>query len=231
MTTRRNLEIEKKFFYSANLEQKLKDLNAKEESVIEMVDTYLDNSDSYFLILNDFWLRSRKIGNLEPKWELKYPSKIKSTSHEKNFNKYFETNDQTEIIHLISTLIGNNFDLNSKLTKAQDINEMINVLNLKPFSLIKTTRKVFSFDRISIDLDETDFDYKIAELEIVLQGDLNQNEIDLSIQQIDNFAIKLGKYKKYLKNTIKRLQIDNSILCSKFVGIFFPKIENESRVS
>ena len=78
--------------------------------------------------------------------------------------------------------------------------DIVKAFNLRSFASIKTTRKTFSLDEITIDLDETDFGYKLAELEILIDAQSTKDLVDESISKINTLAKKLGKY--FLKEKI-----------------------------
>lgn len=176
------LEIEKKYLYESDLELKLKNLNSVEKHSIEIIDQYYD-TDDYFFIRKDYWLRSRHKIESDYVWELKYPAH----SNSMDFSKYFETSDQKEIVEILSKI-------SIKDTDSKNVDELIENLKLKIFANFKTTRKSFILDEITIDLDQTDFGYRLAEFEIILDADSTQDKIEQCMQKIKNLAKKLGKF-------------------------------------
>lgn len=181
MNSHSKLEIEKKYSFKGDLELQLKKFNSTEGQAIEIIDEYFD-TDDYFFTRKDYWLRYRQVVKSEKTWELKYPTKTRSPG----FCKYFETSDQNEITTLLSKIL--NIELESC-----NVEELIQSLKLKIFAKFTTTRKTFILDEIKIDLDQTDFGYKLAEFEIVLDADSSQEIIQQSIEKIKNLAEKLGK--------------------------------------
>lgn len=51
------IEIELKFWYENDLENKLKEFNALQLKSQDLSDSYYDNENIHFLVLNDCWLR------------------------------------------------------------------------------------------------------------------------------------------------------------------------------
>lgn len=182
MNRHSKLEIEKKYLFKGDLDLHLKQFNSIEKQTIEIVDEYFD-TDDYFFIRRDYWLRSRQVVKSEQTWELKYPTKTKSAG----FCKYFEISDQKEITKLLSTIL--NTDL-----KSYNVEELIQNFKLKIFAKFTTSRKTFILEDIKIDLDQTDFGYQLAEFEIILDADSSQDEIQQSTEKIKTLAEKLGKF-------------------------------------
>lgn len=190
----KSLEIERKFLYNIDMEKKLLELGITKKETVEMEDEYFDNELNYFLLENDCWLRSRKMED-NVQWELKYPIKSGSInkSQEKNFSNYYELNVQSEIIDFIRKLAKNNSNLNNNQAICiLNMKELVKIFDLKPFSKIKSARKSYVYQEFKIDLDETDFGYKVGEIEIMLKSNSNDQEIQNSMEKIDNLAIKLG---------------------------------------
>src|SRR4051812_24757161 len=96
---KKDLEIEFKFSYGDDFEQKLLDLGATcKTEAVQIVDQYFDNSETNFLTLNDYWLRIRN-GN----WELKYPDRQIVTS-DASIAQYYELTGSNQICEFILKL-------------------------------------------------------------------------------------------------------------------------------
>ena len=116
------------------------------------------------------------------KWELKYPSKLSDLN--KNVENYYEKTNVDEIIYLILNLF------HSKKS-CKTIEDLIDQFELKSYARINSIRKSYLIDEsIRIDLDETDFNYKIGEIELIL-GEEEKN-IEESIDKISNLTLRLG---------------------------------------
>lgn len=179
------LELERKFWYDFDIEKKLVEENARKINQNLIVDEYFDNLDTNFLLLNDFLLRNRRIETSANKWQLKYPSRTPGLSS--NIENYFETENVKQMSDLIKSLSDRNFKIDN-----QDINSLINVFDLKCYAKITSNRKTYLLDNVRIDLDETDFNYKLGEIEMILDDDSNHLDIEKSIQKISNITDKLG---------------------------------------
>ena len=130
------------------------------------------------------------------KWELKYPSKLCNDEKLKNFDNYFEIEEVDKIIEFVLKL-SKNYTLFDGVDRDSidkfDIESLIKLFDLKEFAKINSHRKSYSIDQIEIDLDETDFGYKVGELEIILDDKSTSDEIENATNQISKMVKKLGK--------------------------------------
>ena len=137
----------------------------------------------------------RKTNNVS-KWELKYPSKLCNDEKLKNFDNYFEIEEVDKIIEFVLNL-SKNYTLFDGVDRDSidkfDIESLIKLFDLKEFATINSQRKSYSIDQIEIDLDETDFGYKVGELEIILDDKSTSDEIENATNQINKMVAKLGK--------------------------------------
>lgn len=181
------LELERKFRYDFDIEKKLILLGAKKLRTEEITDEYYDNFDSYFMLLNDFLLRSRT-KNQETKWQLKYPSSFMGN---KNIEGYFEVNKAEDMITLISNLSEKHHHCAKNDSKS--IESLIQAIDLKCFGRINSIRKSYLIEDLRVDLDQTDFNYKLGEIEIVLDGnEANSDNVSRTIQKISSLTSRLG---------------------------------------
>jgi hypothetical protein len=203
------LEIEHKFLYNFDIVKKLDELGATflnettNESDLVILDEYFDNLSSYFLILNDCWLRKRTKNN-ENKWQLKYPSK-RIVNQDENFDNYVEIEKQDEIQKFLIDLFKNYFPSVETTTRTTTHNFdslVFDSFKLEPFCLINSKRKSFLLDNVGIDLDETDFGFNCGELEVMLSKNANAEQIQDSVRSIHQAASKLGKNSRKKKTKI-----------------------------
>jgi hypothetical protein len=225
------LEIERKFWYNFNLEERVRSLIAssskpqsptlkskpKPNDAVNqqqlILDSYYDDTDRFYLSLNDCWLRrrcyllnskresGRDIKSIEKSTsslQLKYASNLldafSARKSSNNFDSYFETenvNEMIETIERVRSKLGLS-PINKSSEKQQDI---IGLYRLNEFIRFETMRKSFFHNGIRIDLDEADFDYKLAELEIVLNENEANNDVgvDEAISKINKLASELGR--------------------------------------
>lgn len=78
--------------------------------------------------------------------------------------------------------------------KCDSIEEMNEMLQLKCFIDVKSTRKSYLLDEMRVDLDETDFGYKLGEIEIILNEADSKRALEAAVQSISNLTRKLGMH-------------------------------------
>jgi len=183
------LEIERKFWYDFDIEKKLLQLGAKQidHNAKQICDEYYDNTSNYFMLLNDYLLRLRNKNKISA-WQLKYPSKFISQKIE----NYYEIEDKQQIVSSIHSLA-----MKAKVNLPQfndySFDELIKVFDLKCFARINSTRYSYLYEDVRIDLDETDFGYKLGEIELMLDHQSSTNEnMTKSYERISELTSKLG---------------------------------------
>lgn len=176
------MEVERKFWYDFDIGKRLIDLGAKRTNNNRLIDEYYDNLDSYFLLFNDYLLRCRQKGGQKSVWELKYPSGGEKNSTLEN---YMELTDSSEIIRSICAL--------SKKTpkNLETIDSLNDAFSLKPFVTINSTRRSYLIDGLKVDLDETDFGYKLGEIEVILDQPIDLKQ---SLGKISSLTSRLGNF-------------------------------------
>jgi adenylate cyclase class IV len=186
MSSHSQLEIERKFFFDSNFEERLNHVGAVLIKTTNLIDEYYDNELTNFLTLNDCWLRLRN-----SKWELKYPYEFKSKN--KEIQNYIELSNDSEIFDYIINL-SKPYILDENLINESSMEFLIKKLKLTPFSKIKSIRKTYQIDNdIKIDLDITDFDYQLGEIEVILDKNKStQEDLEKSIEKINQTAHNLG---------------------------------------
>jgi adenylate cyclase class IV len=191
-------EIEICFVYKHDMESKLRSIGAKFIEKIILNDTYYDFSDgSFFLTKHDFWLRYR-VFNDSKIWQLKHPIAEFDTNN--SIKKYYEIENESKICEDLKNLFSEK--LKSIEFNYQTLDSLINELNIKKFSNIITQRLVFKFENFEIDLDETDFGYKVGEIEFKTESNYS---IEEKVNQVSQFASKLGSFILYIIIEFKTL--------------------------
>ncbi len=165
------MEIEKKFQLSNQQKQRLLE-GATFISEQSITDSYYDNT-SHDLTKQDCWLRCRN-----DKYELKVGSK---NYDKRTIQKYTELNTEETIREFL------------KIPQVGTLEEDLIANKYMPFMSCVTTRTKYSKDGFTIDLDyvdfDSDFDYQLAEIELILQDGKDEN---LAAQKILEFSQKHG---------------------------------------
>lgn len=164
------IEVEKKFTLS-------KDDKARVVQGAEFLgeksfrDTYYDTSD-FALTTSDKWLRLRG-----DRFELKLPMNEGKGASSRRLDQYEELDTDEAILQAL------NLSLNGSLKQTLKVN------GYEPFSTFTTTRKKYKKGDFTIDLDEMDFGYSIAEIELMVEG---QSEMQKALERILAFAREHG---------------------------------------
>jgi len=139
-----------KFRYSNGLDQALLVQGAKFLGEKTFVDVYLDNP-KLDLTCKNIWFRKR-----EKSYECKFGSRdvhgvdnYKELSEEEDIGKFLETITHTKFVK-------GHFE------------EFLHASQITPFGSIKTHRKKLLLEEFGIDLDETDFGYRLGEVELLV---------------------------------------------------------------
>ncbi|XP_002741489.1 thiamine-triphosphatase-like isoform X2 [Saccoglossus kowalevskii] len=177
--TSKVLELERKFSINENSERKLQEVGASCLREKSFEDSYYDSVD-YQLTLSDYWLRKRE-GN----WELKSPPEKRKP--ESDVAQYIETTNAGEIVQYLSAILKT--DPTHAGDNADQIAKFVEKTGLQPFAVFRTNRKTYTMEGgFQIDLDETDFGYKVGEIELIV----HQNEdVAAALEKIDTLAEKL----------------------------------------
>jgi predicted adenylyl cyclase CyaB len=165
------MEIEKKFQLSTEQKKRLLD-SAEFISEKTITDTYYDKH-THDLTKQDCWLRCRNG---------KYELKIGAKNYDKRaIQKYTELETEEEIRNFLV------------LPPVGSFEEDLSANQFVPFMSCVTTRTKYHKDGFTIDLDDvdfdSDFDYQLAEIELLIPDGANEHE---AIQKILNFAKKHG---------------------------------------
>lgn len=188
------IEVEVKFsLLNGNKQRILKDAKRIHTKINN--DTYYDNKD-FTLTLKDWWLRKRNTD-----FELKLPpnSKTKNTKHEAR--RYEELTEEPDIIKAL------------QLT-GDDVAVVLAHNQFKPFAKLITTRDSYKHGKFHIDIDHTNFNYNIGELELLVENLTEVEEAEkeliqfLTQRNISHSHGELGKVAYYLqKNNPDHFQL------------------------
>ncbi|XP_040567784.1 thiamine-triphosphatase isoform X3 [Lepeophtheirus salmonis] len=146
----------------------------------ELCDIYYD-SDRYDLMKEDYWLRWRN-GD----WELKYPVGV----HPTGSTLYHETSNVRDIVSKLQILIPqkNNQSVRNS-TIFNNIGDFICNQILHKFAELKTKRRHYQKDNVNIVVDETNWGYKVGEIEMVVK---EKSEVPEASKKIDSIARQLN---------------------------------------
>ena len=172
------IEVERKFTFSDDTEQKIKEMGGELLQHKTFSDVYYDTSD-FTLTLSDHWLRCRN-----KEWQLKCPPE--NRQKDTMTAQYAEHIDQNEIIDIVSKLLNvTNLDKNLSLA------DLVRETQCHSFASFQTDRKSYSLQEFSIDLDQTDFGFKVGEIEVII---VDNERLSDAICRINQLADKLGMY-------------------------------------
>lgn len=162
------IEVEKKFRLDKNQEARLtKDAEFLGSKVNE--DTYWDTED-FQLTRQDHWLRQRN-----GRWELK--RRVHDLGHHLGATAYDEIENEKGIRDFLH--LGGAGTMEADLLAA----------GYKPFATIRKERRSYTHGAFHIDLDVCDFDYGVAEIELMLE---REDERGAASERIEKFAEELG---------------------------------------
>lgn len=162
------IEVEKKYRLDEAQEAiLLKDAVFLKETTNK--DTYFDTS-AYELTTQDYWLRKRN-GSFELKLRLH------ELGHGLGGTSYDEIEDEQRIREFL------NLDTSLPMEPA------LEQAGYMPFVTLTKQRRSYTHGTFRIDLDECDFDYRVAEIELLLEDGDDRME---AMIQIDEFAESIG---------------------------------------
>ncbi|RNA29390.1 thiamine-triphosphatase isoform X1 [Brachionus plicatilis] len=208
------IEIERKFWFKAadQLDQKLLQIGAKKFEKKSINDQYYD-INSNFMLLNNFLLRLRIVGEKRSHWQLKYPS---SNNLINQSESYYELNDKDSICEFIR----NHFDIGKSY---KDLESLVQFLNFKCKANISYKRQTYIFKHLKVDFDQTDFGYNLDIYENIpgkLSAYLFKNRQDVYNLLRENFIIN-DKYRKRLNQWVPDLKLtsDKAIINDNFYDL------------
>ncbi|MFA4845821.1 MAG: CYTH domain-containing protein [Patescibacteria group bacterium] len=162
------IEVEKKFRLNKHQEEILtKDAEFLGFKINE--DIYWD-TDDFTLTKQDHWLRQRN-----GRWELK--RRVHELGHKLGGTAYDEIENEEGIRDFLH------------LGGAGIMEADVLTAGYKPFATIRKERRSYKRDDFHIDLDVCDFDYGVAEIELMVD---RADERQSASERIEKFAEKLG---------------------------------------
>ncbi len=160
-------------------------------------DVYLDNLEDYTLAMNNVWLRKR-----DNFFELKRGIDPKSEVNRANVDRYEEITEKTKIISILNKFFG---------TQCTTMEELESSKKIEPFATIQTRRKSYQWKEFSLDVDETNFGYQLAEIECQVDS---KEKVEHATQHLLQFCQQngippnqkvLGKLEKYILDNCPKL--------------------------
>jgi predicted adenylyl cyclase CyaB len=179
------IEVEKKFALKEGDIDKLID-GAKYLGKVVNHDIYYDTADNQ-LSFNNIWLRQRN-----NKFELKVPVSGLNKKNKYGVTRYHELHTDKSITHEL------------KIKKGDSLEQSLHQAGFKPFASYVTNRQKYKKSNFNIFIDNTDFGFQVAEIELLVD---TQEDIESAAQKIVKFAkdvdLKIdyvsGKITHYLK--------------------------------
>jgi thiamine-triphosphatase len=113
-------------------------------------DVYYDNKE-FTLTLKDWWLRKRNAN-----FELKLPPNRDLRNIDNQARRYEELTEEPDIINALGF-------------SGADITTLLTDNNYKSFADLVTTRTSYKHGQYRIDIDHTNFNYSIGELELLVE--------------------------------------------------------------
>ena len=194
------IEVERKFQLEKDSVSKLQGQGAKLLKECSFTDVYYDTTD-YRLTRNDHWLRKRN-----GQWQLKCPPEVRR--RDTPSTQYVEYDNEETILKTLQVPLDKELSLAaSGLPSVTDTSSAISTslcsnlqglvekASLNEFAQYTTHRKTYVLDGFTIDLDLTDFGFQVGEIEVVVA---DESRITEALHQIDELAVKLGRYQSQL---------------------------------
>ncbi|KAM7311466.1 putative thiamine-triphosphatase [Ixodes scapularis] len=161
--SRGHREVERKFRAPCDIEDRLVRIGAVLGSRTQFTDRYYDTQDNV-LALNDHWLRIR--GGASDHWELKYRKHNDTPSNDSAVTIYNEETGEANILTIVKKLLPERSPVGEAVTLKDFVSEGL----LREFACIQTWRSSYKTSgRSVVDLDQTDWGYRVAEIEVLLQ--------------------------------------------------------------
>jgi len=164
---------------------------------VSNTDTYYD-SPSFELTTNELWLRERN-----GRFELKVP-------------KHELGGKGTKVEHFLELENVDEIRDELGLDQSMPFATALKLASLEPFATIVTTRRKYEKNGFHIDLDEADFGYRIAEIELMVENGANLIEAEkrlLTFAEQNGMKIEpiMGKVLMFIKKNrpehFKALQV------------------------
>ncbi|CAN8024485.1 unnamed protein product [Ixodes persulcatus] len=187
--SRGHREVERKFRASCDIEDRLARIGAALGSRTQFTDRYYDTQDNV-LALNDHWLRIR--GGASDHWELKYRKHNDTPSNDSAVTSYSEETGEANILTIVKKLLPERSPVDEAVTLKDFVSDGL----LREFACIQTWRSSYKTSgRAVVDLDQTDWGYRVAEIEVLLQeADCDaevKNAVERATEEIARLAAQL----------------------------------------
>lgn len=164
------IEVEKKFtLKEGDRERLLKNAEFIKKLVVK--DTYYD-TEGYSLAKKDWWLRLRN-GNFELKVSFRIPSEKEKYAP----TQYRELETEKEIKKALG------------IVSQKPLKEVLEETGYHEAFSLTTIREKYKKEGFTIDLDNVDYGYELAEIELMVE---DENQIDEAGERIRAFAEKQG---------------------------------------
>ena len=173
------IEVERKFLFPDDIEEKLHDHGAVAKQQKSFIDIYYD-TPRHELTLADHWLRQR-----QGSWQLKVPPSQRL--HSNTTAQYREHENEDDILQALLSIL----DL-APAKRPSSMEEFVTLFDCKPFATFQTRRTSYSLKNFILDLDRTDFGYKVGEIETIVES---SSQIEKALGDIDEIAEELGRYR------------------------------------
>lgn len=175
----RAIEVEQKFPLKPTSEESLV-RDAEFVGQRSFTDTYYDDVD-YTLTTQGIWLRNR-----DGRFELKLP--LPNPGEDSTSNQYKEIETEQDIADHFGWDLANH-----------SFGEHLVNRGLVPVISFTTTRRKYKMDRFVIDIDTTDFDFGIIEIERMVE---HEDEIAETAREINAFAAQYGLETGYIRGKV-----------------------------
>lgn len=188
------IEVERKFVLGKDSDAKLRGQGAKLSKESSFADVYYDTSD-YKLTTSDHWLRKRN-----DQWQLKCPPEVRHG--DTCSTQYAEYDNEETILKALQVLLDKESPsatgppvMPASTSGCSNLQGLVQKASLNEFAQYTTHRKTYVLDGFTIDLDLTDFGFQVGEIEVVV---VDESRITEALRQIDELAVKLGRYQSQL---------------------------------
>lgn len=172
-------EVEKKFKIPPDFTAVLLEQGWKYLEEIHLKDTYFD-TEAYELVRNDHWLRQRGT-----KWQLKCPTTQKPSTFIR-IDRYEEIETEKNIFERVRIVL----NVAANILFDEKTNNVAQVFGLKPIAEVESFRTKYRLGSFTIDLDRTNFDYELGEIELMCE---TEDEMPEATAKIFDMAGKLGE--------------------------------------
>lgn len=164
------IEVEVKFHFDDATQEKV--LDGAEQIFDKTIhDIYYDDQN-LSLATKDNWLRNRN-----GKFELKTSADSEFNLNKRAFELYDEVDDEPDIRKFL------------QLGEEKDLAKVLAKKGYKKFVEFTTRRRKYKKEGFIIDIDEADFDFKVAEIELMVES---ESEVSAAREKIAEFAKKFG---------------------------------------